>query len=275
MRLGGFVIHGNNADTLEICLKSLCKVCDEVVAVDSGSNDGSALLVQRMGVRAVSYPWQGYGAARAAAVAALEGCDWLFYLDSDEWMEPKACAFLLQWKKTTPKAPGYRVTRNDWAELESLRFLYRRQHRARLVRSEAAHWAPRMIVHEALSLKNLPRLPICIEHRFATHIEGRARKEEFYALLWGLRAYAEGRKNKWPLLQRPAIFVRDTLLGGSLFRGGLPAARLAWQVAAYHQRKYERLAEFKRGLHTELVKTFEAGQFSRVFELARELAPTA
>jgi len=275
MRLGGFVIHGNSADTLEACLKSLCGVCDEVVAVDSGSNDGSASLAQRMGVRAMPYPWQGYGAARATAVAALEGCDWLFYLDSDEWMEPKACELLLQWKKAAPKAQGYRVVRNDWAELESSRFLYRRQHRVRLVRAELARWTPQMIVHESLSLKNLPRLPLCVEHRFATRIEGRAQKEEFYALLWGLRAYAEGRKSKWPLLQRPALFVRDALLAGSLFRGGLKAARLAWQVAAYHQRKYERLAEFKRGLHAELVETFEVGQFPRVFELARELVATA
>jgi len=273
MRLGGFVIHGNNADTLESCLKSLCEVCDEVLAVDSGSDDGSASLVQRMGVRALSHPWQGYGAARAAAAAALEGCDWLFYLDSDEWMEPKACKLLLQWKKTTPKAQGYRVVRHDWAELESSRFLYRRQHRLRLVHSQVARWTPQMIVHESLPLKNVLRLPLCIEHRFATYIEGRARKEEFYALLWGLRAHAEGRKSKWPLLQRPALFVRDALLAGSLFRGGLKAARLAWQVAAYHQRKYERLAEFKRGLHMELVETFEAGQFSRVFELARKLVP--
>jgi (heptosyl)LPS beta-1,4-glucosyltransferase len=275
MRLGGFVIHGNNADTLENCLKSLCEVCDEVVAVDSGSDNLSASWAQRMGVRAVRCSWQGYGAARAAAVAALKGCDWLFYLDSDEWMGPKACALLLQWKKTTPTALGFRMVRNDWVELKSVRFLYRRQHRVRLVRAEAAHWAPQMIVHESLSLKNLPRLPICIEHRFATHIEGRAKKEEFYALLWGLRAYAEGRKSKWPFLQRPAIFMRDTLLAGSLFRGGLQAARLAWQVAAYHQRKYQRLAEFKRGLHAELVDAFEAGQFSRVFELARELVGTA
>lgn len=274
MRLGGFVIHGDNADTLEKCLKSLCEVCDEVVAVDSGTDEGAAALVRRMGVQAVPLAWQGYGAARAAAAKALQGCDWLFFLDADEWMEPKASAVLRQWKKTTPQAKGYGVRRNDWAELGHARFLFRCQHRVRLVRTELARWTPQMIVHESLSLKNLPRLPLCIEHRFATRIEGRARKEEFYALLWGLRAHAEGRKSKWPLLQRPALFVRDALLSGSVFRGGLDAARLAWQVAAYHQRKYEWLSEFKRGRHAELVDTFKAGHFARVFELARELTAT-
>ncbi len=57
MRLGGFVIHGNAAPTLTACLESLVAVCDTVVAVDSGSTDGSAELVARVGARAVSHPW--------------------------------------------------------------------------------------------------------------------------------------------------------------------------------------------------------------------------
>ncbi|MFK9339948.1 glycosyltransferase, partial [Escherichia coli] len=84
MKLGGFVIHGNNVETLGACLDSLRSVSDEVVAVDSCSTDGSARLDEERGVRRIELPWQGYGAARAAAAEALRGCDYLFFLDADE-----------------------------------------------------------------------------------------------------------------------------------------------------------------------------------------------
>ncbi len=84
VRLGGFVLFRNNARTLDACLTSLHRVCDEVVAIDTGSADGSAALAQARGTRRLARPWRGYGEARAAAAEALRGCDYLFYLDSDE-----------------------------------------------------------------------------------------------------------------------------------------------------------------------------------------------
>src|SRR5258708_32598695 len=102
MGLGGVCLHGNGKARLAACLESLAAVCDEVVAVDSGSSDGSAQLVLGAGVRAVSHPWQGYGAARARAVSELRACDWLFYLDSHERLEPPARERIVQWKKKLP-----------------------------------------------------------------------------------------------------------------------------------------------------------------------------
>lgn len=270
MRLGGFVIHGNSAQTLEPCLASLLAVCDEVVAVDSGSSDGSAELVKKAGARAVAHPWEGYGAARAAAVNALPGCDWVLYLDSDERLEAPARERLLEWKQSGPTARAHVLPVHDWAELPTGRFLYRTHHRARLVRREVATWSPRMIVHEALSPPERVRLDAPIEHRFATGIPQRGEKEETYALLWAVRAHAEQRRAKIAWLQRPALFFRDAFLKGAFFRGGVPALKLAWAVAAYHSRKYERLAELKAGLHSGLSRAFDAGEYGRVFEQVRE-----
>jgi (heptosyl)LPS beta-1,4-glucosyltransferase len=233
VRLGGFVIHGNNADTLPACLESLIAIADEVVAIDSGSTDGSAALVSSSGVRAVHHSWQGYGAARAAAVQALPSCDWLIYLDSDERLEAPALAALLEWKKTGSQAPAHLLPVHDWAELTTGRFLYRTHHRARLVRRDAATWSSKMIVHEGLSQRAAITLPrAAIEHRFATDIPARGHKEELYALLWAVRAHAEGRRAKLPWLQRPALFIRDAFFKGAAWRGGTKGLALAWAVRA-------------------------------------------
>lgn len=270
MKLGGYVLHRNNRDTLGAALQSLLAVCDDVVALDSLSDDGSVELARSLGARSVSHAWAGYGAARAAAVEALGACDYVLFLDSDEHLEPASIARLRAWRESGPREPLYRLPRRDWAELEGgRRFRYRTEWRARLVRRDMAVWRPEMIVHEALPRMRAPRLQAPIEHRFASSVERRSQKEERYALLWALRAHAEGRRMKSPLLQRPAHLVRDGVLHGALLRGGLDALRLSWAVAGYHSAKYRYLRALRDGQHPQLVQLYQQGRYGEVFERVR------
>jgi glycosyltransferase involved in cell wall biosynthesis len=265
MRLGGFVIHGNAADTLARALDSLGAVCDEVVAVDSESSDGSAELVRARGARHLVHPWQGYGSARAAAARALAHCDYLFFLDSDEWLEPEAVEQLRAWKGSGPAAPFYTLVRRDWAELGGRRFLFASDPHVRIARPARTTWTPRMLVHEALPREGAEPVDAVIEHRFATSIPGFRAKEERYALLWALQAHAEGRRAKWPLAQAPAHAIRLALFKGALFRGGRAALALAWGFGRYHARKHALLRELASGAYPDLVKAFAEGRVGDVY----------
>jgi (heptosyl)LPS beta-1,4-glucosyltransferase len=265
MRLGGFVIHGDNVGTLDACLDSLQKVCDEIVNVDSFSKDGSARLAAARGIRSILMPWQGYGAARAAAVKALRGCDYLFYLDSDEYLLQPGLQHLRAWRESGPTAPVYRVKRRNWADLSGRRFLYRTDSRARLVRYDAANWTPEMIVHEKLPGGRHLRTPVIIEHRFASSLEERAAKDERYALLWAIRAFNDGRRPKPSWLERCVHFARDLLIKGALFRGGRDAIRLAWVVSRYHAQKQAYLRSVQSGKYDPLVADFRAHEFASLF----------
>lgn len=272
MKLGGYVIHGNSASTLGACLDALQSVCDEVVAVDSQSTDGSAELVRARGVRTVNTPWRGYGAARAEAVKLLGDFDYLFFLDADEWVEAQSLAMLREWKASSPALPLYTVKRRNWVTLPTKRFLFFTDTRARLVRRDAAVWKPEMIVHEAL-----PKLPsaasgVRIEHTFATSIDDREKKDDQYALLWALRSAREGKKVKSPGLERSAHLFRNLFVHAALFRGGGEGARLSAAVARYHARKYEYLGRVRRGEFPELSAAYDRGDYERVFQLVREQA---
>lgn len=267
MRVGGFVIHGNAAGELGRALDSLREVSDELVAVDSGSTDGSADLARARGARVVPHAWEGYGAARAAAVRALRGCDYVFFLDSDEWLEPEGVEAFRAWRRAGPTSPTYQVRRRDWAELPTGRFLFGSDPHVRLARPSHATWAPREIVHEALPRAGAGESGIVIEHRFATSLEAFRAKEERYALLWAVRAHAEGRRAKWPPLQAPAHAVRLALLKGAAFRGGGPALELAWGFGRYHARKHALLREMQAGGHPELVRAFAEGRLADVYRL--------
>ena len=266
MRLGGYVIHGNSADTLARCLDSLTAVCDEVVAVDSCSTDGSAQIAKRMGARHVVVPWQGYGFARAAAADELRGFDYVFFLDSDEWLAEGAVEAFRRWRESAPTLPHYKLRREDRVEIPGRRpFVYRSERHVRVVRGDMLEWKPSMVVHEALPRREWAELPATIEHRFATSADEIVQKQDRYALLWALRANAEGKPSKSTLLQRPAHLARDCLLKGGLFRGGLDALRIGWAVSRYHERKYELLEEVKAGAHEEKVRALREGRYAELF----------
>lgn len=277
MRVGGFVIHGNHVSTLRECLESLLAVCDEVVTVDSNSSDGSGALVASLGVRSQRFAWQGCGAARAEAKKLLQPCDYVFFLDADEWLDDASRARVNDWKRTQPTLPYYTLLRRDWAELPSGRFLFRRETRKRLVRWDHGTWAPDMILHDALPKDAAAALPgAFIEHHFAQSIPGIEEKQELYSLLYAVRLAAMGKRSKSTFGLRTAHVLRDAVIKGALFRGGGEGVRLAWAVSKTHARKYEILREIERGGHQELLELFRAGRYAELFIAANNaLAPSA
>jgi (heptosyl)LPS beta-1,4-glucosyltransferase len=273
MRLGGFVIHGNSRATLGRCLDSLAAVADVCVAVDCGSTDGSSELARGSGFRRIVRHWEGYGAARAAAAEELADCQYVFFLDSDEWLEPDAIAALRAWKGSGASAPHYSLERRDWADLHGRRFLYRTEHHIRLIRWDAATWRRDMIVHEALPPATTVRLPVTIDHEFADSVEGMRVKAEQYALLWAIRNWREARRIKPALLQRLAHLFREALLKGAAFRGGMAALQLARVVASHHARKYVLLREIRRGAYPDLVRAFEEDRLADLFRILAGAMP--
>ncbi len=269
LQLSGFVIHGNHAQTLGACLEGLIAVCDEVVAVDSCSNDGSADIARALGARRVTLPWQGCGAARGKAMEVLAPADYVFFLDADEAIDAQTVARIRAWKQGTPTLPYYTLQRRDWAELESGRFLFRRERRKRLVRADHARWTPDLILHDALPKDDAaPLQGAFIDHHFAQSIAGIEDKQELYSLLYAVRLVAGGARPKSTFGRRTAHVLRDGLLKGAVFRGGMEGLRLAWAVSKTHARKYEIMRDIARGEHRQLVELFREGRYEELFRAA-------
>lgn len=266
MRLGGYVIHSSNAGTLRPCLDALAAVCDDLVAVDTGSTDGSDALAAARGFRVVRCRWEGYGAARAQAVAALRPCDWILFLDSDEWLEEPALEAVRRFKAAPPDAPYVELIRRNWAELGGKRFLYRREHPIRLVRRDHARWDRSMIVHESLPPGRTASIGASVEHLFATSLDAMRTKEDRYALLWALRHHLDGRRAKWPPAQWIAHLFRELVMKGVLLSGRTDAWRLAVAFARYHVRKYELLREVAAGRHDALLKLLRDDRLGELFD---------
>lgn len=278
MRLGGFVIHGNSRATLGRCLDSLKAVCDHVVAIDSESTDGSYALAHDSGVEARRVPWRGFGAARAAAAELLKpSCDYLLYLDSDEWLEPQSIDTLVRLRSRGLQGRGYTVRRRNWAaRADGRRYLFRVDTRWRIIHRDFAAWTPSMVVHEALPGGPRVASGASVEHAFALDHAYRLEKDLRYALLWAVQAHAEGRRAKPAALQRTAAWIRDGLLNGALFRGGADAVSLTTRVSRYHALKHRYLRQVRSGRHPELVQAYAEGRYDDLWKRVGEaVAPEA
>ncbi len=267
MRIGGFVIHGNDRETLDPCLDSLLSVADEVVAIDSRSTDGSAELVRSKGIRSVVVPWQGYGAARHAAVRELSGCDYIFFLDSDESLAPGASPIFAAWRASKPDLPHYGLARRDWAHLPEGSFVFRSEWHTRLVRADAAVWRPEMIVHEALPRRERAPLAAVIEHRFLTSTTSLMEKQDWYALLWAVQAHADGKRARGSPFKRVGHVFRNCVLKGAWLRGGAASLRVAWAVSRYHARKNHYLRRVERGEFPAFVEAYREKRFLDLFAM--------
>jgi glycosyltransferase involved in cell wall biosynthesis len=95
----------NAAHQLEPCLQSVAWA-DEVLIVDSGSQDDTAELAGKHGARVISHPWQGFGPQKDFAVGRASH-DWVLCVDADERVTPE----LRQSIEQALSAPPFRAFR--------------------------------------------------------------------------------------------------------------------------------------------------------------------
>jgi len=73
----------NEAEAIGKVLRKIPDWVDEVVVVDNGSTDATAMLAEAAGARVVHEPRRGYGSACLAGIDAAQGPDVLVFLDAD------------------------------------------------------------------------------------------------------------------------------------------------------------------------------------------------
>lgn len=88
-RISVYILTLNEANKIEDAIKSVAWA-DEIVVADSGSNDGTVEIAEKLGARVVQIALtKGFGKMRSDAIAACAH-DWVFSLDADERCTPAA-----------------------------------------------------------------------------------------------------------------------------------------------------------------------------------------
>ena len=135
-KISGFVITYNEEDNIGDCLDTLNWV-DELVVVDSGSEDGTVEIARRRADRVVHHEFLGYTAQTRFALAETSH-PWVIWLDADERLTPEARTeiegFLagsraeeyagIRFPRKT-RFLGRWVTHSGWYPKRKLRFFHR------------------------------------------------------------------------------------------------------------------------------------------------------
>ncbi|TBR60236.1 glycosyl transferase family 1 [Westiellopsis prolifica IICB1] len=84
----------NSEKTLVIALESLAYVYDELIIVDGGSTDSTCEIALNYGAKIVHSKWSGNHSQQRNLYLDLINTDWIFVLDSDEFIDIKCRDFL-------------------------------------------------------------------------------------------------------------------------------------------------------------------------------------
>lgn len=244
--VSGVVIARNEADRIGRCVASLAAICEEVIVLDSASDDDTAAVAIRAGARVEQQPWLGFAAQKNAAIARATR-PWVLLLDADEWLDDAAS------DKLRKLFASGAVERADvWRLLRRTHFLgaaldhggWGREKVERLFRPRLRYLPAD--VHEKLDLQGsrLATVDARIEHDTARSYDEYAAKLRRYAQLWAQQKHAAGR-GAGPLsapLHAAAYWLKNYVLRGGFLDGAM-ARRYHALHARYVYDKYRLLRE--------------------------------
>ncbi|NJL21427.1 MAG: glycosyltransferase family 2 protein [Leptolyngbyaceae cyanobacterium SM1_3_5] len=96
--LSACLIVQNAEKLLPIALESLGEIYDELIIVDGGSIDSTCDIAQQFGATLIHSPWPEHHAQQRNVYLDAVKTDWLFAIDSDEFIDLNTLHFLQQLK---------------------------------------------------------------------------------------------------------------------------------------------------------------------------------
>lgn len=241
------IITRNEAANIERAIRSLA-VADEILVVDSGSEDATREIAARLGARVMLQSWLGFTEQKNFAAREAKH-DWVLSLDADEELNEDARASIAEWKRSNPGAAGYRLARRArYLGRWILHSGWYPDYKIRLFDRRRGRWTGGG-VHESVVVDGpVTTLPGEILHYTCDTLEDHAKRIEFYTELAAQDMFARG-ESAGPLtrlLAPPWVFFHTFFFRLGILDGyqGFLIAKMA---ARYVRRKFEKWADLKRG----------------------------
>ncbi len=247
MKISATVITLNEEQYIEACVRSLQRVCDEVIVVDSGSEDATCEKAKSLGARVFVQEYLGDGPQKQYGVQFATH-EWILSIDADERLDEDAVEAIRGLDLSRGDVDGYAFKRKNFAGRHWVRAagfypdtVVRLYHRSR------AAYLPKK-AHSSVAAERVQALHAHLIH--FTYRDYAHWVERINALssrdAWAM--YERGVKpSPWaPALHAFAAVVRKYFLKGGIFQG-LDGATVTMTTAFHAYMKYVKLIE----LHDE------------------------
>jgi len=107
-KLSVVIIAWNEAANIGDCIDSVKDIADDLVVVDSGSNDGTQAIAESKGARVIYHAFEGHIQQKNWAISQAKS-SFILSLDADEKLSEKLAESVLNAKNDT--ADGYEMNR--------------------------------------------------------------------------------------------------------------------------------------------------------------------
>ncbi len=243
------IITYNEADRIGDCLASL-DFCDDIVVVDSGSEDDTQAIAREAGARVLERPFDGFRSQKDFAVQQAHH-DWVLCLDADERITPALRASIEAARaRGFDAAAGYRFARCSEYFGAFLRHGNAYPDRVlRLFDRRRGGWRGQREIHEAVSVDGpVATLDGDLEHHPYRSFAEQMRKQERYADMMARHDHARGKRSSIArILLSPAWrFTRGYFLRAG-FLDGWRGLVYALTRMEYVRRKYVKLYLLQKG----------------------------
>ncbi len=239
--ISAVIITKNEEANIRRCLDSL-KWVDEVIVVDSGSQDDTRQLATELGATVYDAPWTGYGPAKAFGVDKATS-RWILSVDADEVVTPELADEILQLLVGGAPFNGY-----DMPRLTNFLGRWIRHcgwYPDRVIRLfQKAHGnfddAP---VHERVVLDGPHgHLKSDLLHYSYPTLEHYLVKSNRYTTLGAHKAFDQGRRAGWfDIVIRPSVSFFSHYIVRQGFRDGLEGLLISVMSAVAVMVKYAKL----------------------------------
>ncbi|MBV8071519.1 MAG: glycosyltransferase family 2 protein [Acidobacteriaceae bacterium] len=247
MKISATIITFNEERNVARVIESL-RCCDEILVLDSGSNDRTVEIARKLGARVEEASWHGYAAQKNIA-AELASHDWILSLDADESLSEALEAEIWQIKKAGPRFDGYTVPRlaqylgrwilhSGWYPDRKIRLFDRRK----------AKWVGEF-VHESVKVDGtLGHLKSNLLHFTCNSLSEHVRTMDSYTTLAAQEIVSRGVNVPLSrlLLDPPGTFLRTYILKQG-FLDGMEGLSIAYMAAFYNFVKYAKARHMSPG----------------------------
>lgn len=247
-RLSVVMISKNVADVIEACLDSV-QWADEIIVLDSGSDDATCQLAREKGAKVFSNtPWPGFGKQRQLAQQYATG-DYIFMIDSDERITPELKASIQSVLQQPESGVVYNCARRN---LFMGRFMkhsgWYPDKVTRLYAREQYQYNDNL-VHESLETQGatIKTLPGDLLHLTCRDLIEFQQKQLKYAKAWAQERNQQGKTTRYSAIISHTLgaFFKTWLLRMGIL-DGKQGLILAFVNAQYTFNKYASLWELSR-----------------------------
>lgn len=201
------IITHNEEDNIARCLRSAQSIADEIVVVDSYSNDQTQAICERYQVRFIQHPFEGFMQQKNYAVAQATH-PYILSLDADEVLSPTLLASIQTTKKKWTH-DAYAMNRlNNYCGKWIRHCGWYPDTKVRLFDRRKASWGAGEI-HEKIVLdanSNSSKLEGDLLHYSYTSISGHVRRINSYTDRMAKATFQRGKRSNIPKILFSPIF---------------------------------------------------------------------